>query len=150
LLLLNVFDERQATQSLAGLERLKKIEQLDVYYFTNLSSSMGEMMAARWSKPVRAAIETRGKLENVRTAVAVERYRRAHGGEIPASLASLVPDYLPALPRDPMDNQPLRFKKLPRGYVVYSIGADGVDNGGIERTNQYTFTNNDVTLTVEW
>ena len=46
-----------------------------------------------------------------------------------------------------MDEQALRFKKLTRGYVVYSIGADGVDNGGVERaglTNDY-----DLTITVE-
>jgi len=36
-------------------------------------------------------------------------------------LAALVPDYLSAVPRDPLDNQPLRFKKFLRGYVVYSI-----------------------------
>ncbi len=67
-------------------------------------------------------------------AVAVERYRSANGGNLPDDLGALVPAYLRAVPSDPFDGRPIRFKKRPTGYVVYSIGADSVDNGGIEKT----------------
>jgi hypothetical protein len=34
------------------------------------------------------------------------------------------------VPADPWDGRPLRYRRLPDGAVVYSVGADGVDNGG--------------------
>ena len=74
----------------------------------------------------------------VQTAVAslaIERYRLAKG-DLPEKLGDLVPAYLDAIPRDPFDNKPLRYKKLARGYVVYSIGEDGEDNGGEEECHK--------------
>jgi hypothetical protein len=61
--------------------------------------------------------------------VALERYRLAHG-EYPASLGVLVPSVLPGLPFDPVDGQPLRYVRTASGYALYSIGRDGVDDGG--------------------
>jgi len=64
------------------------------------------------------------------TAIALKRYQLAHG-EIPASLSALVPKYLPAVPTDPVDGQPLRYQRKPDGsFLLYSIGEDGVDDGG--------------------
>ena len=35
---------------------------------------------------------------------------------------------------DPYDGKPLRYKKLtPKGYVVYSIGRNRVDDGGFPK-----------------
>jgi len=62
-------------------------------------------------------------------AVAAERHRRDRG-TWPATLEALVPDYLRAVPIDPYDAQPLRYKRLADGVIVYSIGPDKVDNGG--------------------
>jgi hypothetical protein len=31
---------------------------------------------------------------------------------------------------DPFDGEPLRVKKVPRGWMVYSVGRNGVDDGG--------------------
>jgi hypothetical protein len=64
------------------------------------------------------------------TALALKRYQLAHGG-YPSDLSSLVPRFLPAIPRDPADGQPLRYRLRPDGtFLLYSIGLDGVDNGG--------------------
>jgi hypothetical protein len=62
-------------------------------------------------------------------ALALERYRRATG-EWPATLAALVSGQLAAVPVDPFDGKPLRYRRLADGVVVYSIGPDGTDNGG--------------------
>jgi hypothetical protein len=62
-------------------------------------------------------------------AVAAERYRRDHGGW-PAALGELAPRYIEKLPNDPYDGQPLRYKRLADGVVVYSVGADKKDDGG--------------------
>ncbi len=62
-------------------------------------------------------------------ALAAERYRMAEG-RWPESLDVLVPRYLDAVPSDPFDGQPLRLRRLPDGLVIYSVGTDGVDDGG--------------------
>ena len=62
-------------------------------------------------------------------ALAAERYRRDQGNW-PASLSALVPQWLPAVPIDPMDGKRLRYRRLPYGVVIYSVGHDRVDNGG--------------------
>ncbi len=48
-------------------------------------------------------------------------YDREHG-ELPATLDALVPDYLPAVPRDYFDGQPIRYSREFR--VVWSVGTD--------------------------
>jgi hypothetical protein len=51
-------------------------------------------------------------------------------GRWPDSLEDLVPNYLPAIPIDPYSNQPLKYRPEPMGFVLYSVGDDGIDNGG--------------------
>jgi hypothetical protein len=62
-------------------------------------------------------------------AVAVERYRLRHGAW-PDALAVLVPELLPAVPTDPFDGQPLRYRRTADGVVFYSVGTDGTDDSG--------------------
>jgi hypothetical protein len=61
----------------------------------------------------------------------IERYRLANG-KLPENLAELVPAYLDTVSKDPFDGQELRYKRLEKGYVVYSIGRDLSDDGGTE------------------
>ena len=64
-----------------------------------------------------------------RTALAVERYRLAQG-QSPERLDDLCPRFLDSVPLDPIDGRPLRYRKLEKGFVVYSVGANGADDGG--------------------
>jgi hypothetical protein len=67
-------------------------------------------------------------------ALAAERYRRKHA-DWPKTLDSLTPDLLAAVPLDPFDGKPLRYRRLADGVAVYSVGPDGVDdNGTFDRT----------------
>lgn len=61
--------------------------------------------------------------------LAADRYRSAHG-EWPKSLDDLVPSLLGRVPTDPYDGQPLRYARLDDGMHVYSVGPDGIDDGG--------------------
>jgi hypothetical protein len=65
--------------------------------------------------------------------LALERYRQEKG-TWPAKLDDLVPGLLKAVPLDPHDGKPLRYKKLPDGVIVYSVGPDKVDDGGLIRS----------------
>jgi uncharacterized protein YerC len=63
-------------------------------------------------------------------AIALKRYALRHGAP-PSSLTSLVPEFLPALPIDYMDGQPLKYRLQPDGqFLLYSVGEDGKDDGG--------------------
>jgi hypothetical protein len=62
-------------------------------------------------------------------AVAAERFRQEQH-RWPTTLAELVPNYLSAVPTDPYDGQPLRFKAAPDGLLIYSVGPDRQDDGG--------------------
>ena len=54
------------------------------------------------------------------------------------------------VPLDLFDGQPLRYRKLPKGYAVYSIGRDLTDDGGKEASvDPKPDDRYDVTFTVE-
>jgi hypothetical protein len=71
-------------------------------------------------------------LRSTQTALAIERFRLAHSNARPESARDLVPSFLKAVPLDPCDGKPLRYRRLDTGYVVYSIADDGKDGGGAE------------------
>jgi len=64
------------------------------------------------------------------TELALRAYRLDHGA-YPGDLSDLVPDYLGAVPQDPSAaDAPLRYQIDGDRYILYSIGPDGVDDGG--------------------
>jgi hypothetical protein len=74
------------------------------------------------------------EIAGTQTMLALEVYRGEQGA-YPATLASLAPDILGELPLDPYGGRPMGYRLLERdpygrGYLLYSVGADGVDNGG--------------------
>ena len=84
--------------------------------------------------PTKAA-EAAARIRTTRTALAIERYRLKHANALPGSLGELAPELLDALPADPFDGQPLRYRKLPgKGYIVYSIGKDRKDDNGTDKS----------------
>jgi hypothetical protein len=63
-----------------------------------------------------------------RIAVAVEEFR-AGTGHPPASLAELVPRYLGAVPIDPFNGEPLKYRLDADSYTIYSVGVLGKYDG---------------------
>lgn len=52
-------------------------------------------------------------------------------GAYPQTLNALVPRYLNRVPVDPFSAAaPLRYRRTAKSYVLWSIGPDGLDNGG--------------------
>lgn len=60
---------------------------------------------------------------------AAERYRQRHG-TLPERLDQLVGEFLPNVPEDPFDGEPLRYKVTDGEAVIYSIGPNEQDDGG--------------------
>jgi hypothetical protein len=64
------------------------------------------------------------------TAIAVKRYQLRYG-QLPETLASLAPEFLPTPPHDFMDGQVLRYRSNSDGsFTLYSVAEDAVDDGG--------------------
>ncbi len=65
-----------------------------------------------------------------RVAIALERYRLAHG-EFPESLDALAPQFIAKLPHDVINGQPLHYHRTSDGqFVLYSVGWNETDDGG--------------------
>jgi len=84
-------------------------------------------------------------------ALAVEQFRLTKG-RLPENLTDLAPQFLSHLPTDPFDGAPLRFRRLPKGYVIYSVDLDRQDDGGREKPEHKKSGDQasyDLTFTVE-
>lgn len=128
---LDYAEECLRSAGLSGFQRLDTIKSVEARYLYRrgmpLLSKIGTM-----SGHVRREATPVAWLETAMTALAVERHRLGRG-RLPDALGQLVPDYLAAVPEDPFDGRPLRYRRTDRGFVVYSVGEDGRDDGGKPR-----------------
>jgi len=75
------------------------------------------------------AAETRAKLKAAAAALAALRFRREIG-RWPETLDELAPEYIESVPRDPFTGGALIYRILDDGIMIYSVGANGVDDSG--------------------
>jgi len=88
------------------------------------------MTVPRFSGAFRkiATAETRQRLGI--TAIALKRYELKYG-KLPLNLKTLAPEFLSAVPIDPMSGKALCYRLNGDGsFVLYSVGEDGKDDGG--------------------
>ncbi|MBI1904288.1 MAG: hypothetical protein HYS13_24600 [Planctomycetia bacterium] len=82
---------------------------------------------------VRAAgLKLRQQATNARLAMRVDRFRAQHG-RLPASLSEILDDEFPEVSRDLYGGSPVVYKARASGFVIYSLGHDGID-GDAART----------------
>ncbi|MGD8452489.1 MAG: hypothetical protein PVJ57_11770 [Phycisphaerae bacterium] len=95
---------------------------------------MSQVLAATMEQTPRNQYRILAEQRMAATALAMRLYELDHGHR-PATLAELVPDYLPAVPRDPFaaDDRPLGYLPDAASPVLYSVSLNGEDDGG-----QYT------------
>jgi hypothetical protein len=91
--------------------------------------SLFRMLLPTLLKVREAYLRVKARMRSAVAAIAAERYRRKHGAW-PARLEQLVPTELLQVPTDPFDGKPLRILRVDDGLIIYSIGADKVDDGG--------------------
>jgi hypothetical protein len=92
-------------------------------------------------------LSVHAQMRSATAALAAERYRHEHG-DWPHGMAELVPDYLAAVPLDPFDANPLRFRRTEHGAIIYSIGTDGHDDGGDASPGSDGHTPRDIVFTL--
>lgn len=107
-------------------EIVKKATDASIFIF------MPKIMLSSMDKLYPIHLRVRANIDCAIMALAIERYRLKEG-KLPETVEMLVPGYLPQVYVDPFDGKPLRYKQTEPGYMIYTIGEDGVDDGGRER-----------------
>ncbi len=118
---------------LLAIARRPHHEQIDLYASVELppknqSRALSRLILPAFDKVTVAEWRTVARLRSAAVGLACERFRQK-AGRWPADLAELR-DFLPTIPLDPYDGQPLRYATRDDGVVVYSVGPDRQDDGG--------------------
>jgi hypothetical protein len=121
--------------ALRGALRRSGIESADFALFQLFWPS--EDAAHPWTvylaRPISSMIDScflgEARASAADAALAVLLYRRATG-QTPRQLAGLVPAYLPAVPLDPFNGEPLRYRIEEARCAIYSVAPDRIDNDG--------------------
>ena len=74
------------------------------------------------------------------------RCYQSEKSRIPARLDNLVTNYLSKVPPDPFSGRPLIYRRQGTDWLLYSVGPDGVDDGGrsVGRAGAGTVTRRDL------
>ena len=121
----------------AQSERLEKlgILKLDNPLETMFSGeidfhSMFSQSIVSLSGVLRRVMTVEAARQMVVTAIALKRHQLKHRS-FPERLADLAPEFLATVPTDPVDGQPLRYRKdVDRTFLLYSVGENAKDDGG--------------------
>jgi len=80
---------------------------------------------------VKRFAHAQSSVDLARVAIALERYRLAHG-EYPESLDALTPLFMEKILHDIINGQPLHYRRTDDGqFVLYSVGWNETDDGGV-------------------
>jgi len=69
-------------------------------------------------------------------AAALKLHQLRHG-DYPNSLDALAPDPLAEVPLDPFTNEPFVYERRDGGFAIWSLGRNGVDDGGSDQTGEF-------------
>jgi type II secretory pathway pseudopilin PulG len=82
------------------------------------------------ARAVDTALRNETERQLLLAAIAIKRYELRHGHG-PANLDALAPEFLATVPYDPMSGKGLGYgTNAEGGFVLYSVGEDGMDDGG--------------------
>jgi hypothetical protein len=118
--------------------RFQHIQSLKSKTSQSLFYDFSNMYVSSLIDSVERNLRFEAEKESARVAIALEQFR-LDTGKLPERLEELVPKYMDKVPIDPFDGKPLRYKRLEKGYTIYSVGINQIDEGGI-RGQDYPFT----------
>jgi hypothetical protein len=95
-----------------------------------LYNSLARMLLPALSKSLEKTAYEQATVSLARVACALERHRLATGN-YPEKLDALTPRFIDRLPPDPVNGEPLKYRRdAPDRFVLYSIGSNLKDDGG--------------------
>ena len=115
----------------AGQRQLS--DQLQTQFRTFPPKFFAQMLLSAFDRIPERFITLEARKRSALMALEVERYCLEHHGMLPKKFEEQIPSALSNSLRDPFNGAVLRFHPLTNGYVVYSVGADLRDDGGINR-----------------
>lgn len=97
------------------------------------SERLGQVILVKFSPSIGLdrSFEDRTAMtfELTKLAFALAAYRADHGS-YPGKLAELAPEYVREMPKDIFGDAEPRYRQEGKGYVLYSVGSNGKDDGG--------------------
>ena len=126
--LLPAVDEQQHRVFREFTDRLEQVLAKEPRTPYNL---LTKMLVPALGGAARKSARAQTSVDAARVACALERFRLANG-QWPETLDALAPKFIEKIPNDVMDGKPLRYRKnSDGGFVLYSIGWNQTDDGGI-------------------
>ncbi len=111
-------------------ENIDNFSKKDLFLTGNF---VGKMMCwgmvKGWDQGLICKCEENVTLSALQLLLALKSYSRDNEGRLPASLQELVPEYIAGVPRDDFDGREMKYS--PEKRIVYSVGRDLKDSGGI-------------------
>ncbi len=140
------YDETKAIATPCYIDHFLNVLDSDQRRFSpEKNFSQKDLWALRSYQPTRAIFslslpalneagsrfaKAQSQLDLARVACGLERYRLANG-KYPAALAELEPKFIDQVPHDLCNAEPLHYRVEADGnYALYSVGFNGVDDGG--------------------
>jgi len=125
-------DRAESEKSLSAIEAdLLRIVEPDTHrsFYNDLRYPQNPYFGAL-ANSLRKSMKAETERSLVLTAISLKRYG-LRSGNSPPTLQSLVPEFLPSVPIDYMDGQPIKYRLEPDNTsVLYSVGEDYKDDGG--------------------
>jgi hypothetical protein len=106
-----------------------RMQQFERDLMTRPGGLLTRLLFPALSQVIETTNRTEARLGAARLGLALYAYR-ASKGRFPDKPDDLVPEFIPAVPRDPFDGQAMKLKRSGDNLTVYSIGPDMIDNGG--------------------
>jgi hypothetical protein len=92
---------------------------------------LARMLFPAVSAAVKRFARAQSSIDLARVAIALERYRLAHG-QFPETLDALAPQFLETVPHDIINGEPLHYRREAYGqFVLYSVGWNEKDDDGV-------------------
>jgi hypothetical protein len=108
----------------------KQLDELSDEAVARRSGIVTSLLTPAIAHVLKSELKGRALHRAAEVLVAATRARLAGGG-VPDSVEALVPESLPAVPRDPFtDVGPLLAKRADGTWAAWSVGPDGEDDGG--------------------
>ncbi len=99
-------------------------------YFIPIEDRLTSVLMSSFTKAM--AIDTRQQTEGRMTEVALAlRSYKTREGKFPAKLEQLCPRYFASEPVDLFAESPFHYALQGDGYLLYSVGANSIDDGGM-------------------
>jgi hypothetical protein len=119
----------QAVQAVARLGPVQRLAMSRAERGEHIGNILLRLLLPALQK-IQAATDRLEQIErNLHVAFALAAYRADHG-RYPAKLDELAPKYLPRVPGDLFSGGPLIWRPEKDGYLLYSVGPNGLDEDG--------------------